>query len=1028
MDMEWSKARTADVEQLRDEEAEEMEEENDSGLGKGISSSSKYKEKSIESRTKDHQKNRERHKDGDRKKEKRHEDSNHRDRDKGKSRASSKERRKDENGAERRRVKDRAGSIENNREMEQGKSKRENEHHRDREDHSRDKERERDRERKEHDWDRDKEKERDKDKTREKERDRDRYTDKEHDRDRERDRAREKEDDRGKERDKEREKDREKEREHDRDREKEREHDRDRERTRERGKEKEIEKEREREKDKDREKEKNKEREKEKDRSKDREKLRDRQREKDIERDGLEKDRMKEKLREKEKERDKYREKERISDKERDKVKGKSKDHGRDKEFDRGKEGEKEAKPKIDAWDGRDITEQEDNVQDDKDNTYDRTGAMDHKEKNEIQAGVSRPSTSEIEERLAKMREERMKKKNEGVSEVSSWVNKSRKIEEKLSSEKEKALHLAKVFAEQDSVVQESDEEEEAQHSGKDLAGVKVLHGLEQVIVGGAVVLTLKDQNILADGDLNNEVDMLENVELGEQKRRDEAYKAAKKKPGIYEDKFADDDGSQKKILPQYDDTSKDEGVALDESGHITREAQKKLEELRKRLQGASTGQHFEDLTATGKVSSDYYTQEEMLQFKKPKKKKALRKKVKLDLDALEAEAIASGLGVGDRGSRADAQRQRAKEEEEWAEAETRKEAYQSAFAKANESTKALREEQTLKVEGDEDENLAFGDDEDLHKSIEEARKLARKKQDEGAASGPLAVAQLAVSASESKDAEASGEPQENRLVFTEVDEFVLGLQHDEGAQNPDAEDVFKEDDEVQNPIKQDEPMEQVGGWTDVIESEKDEQMKTEEDEEVVPDATIQEAVVGKGLSGALQLLKERGTLKEAIDWGGRNMDKKKSKLVGVRENDGAKEIVLDRLDEFGRIMTPKEAFRKLSHKFHGKGPGKMKQEKRMKQFMEELKLKQMKASDTPLLSMEKMREAQAKTRSPYIVLSGQIKPGQTSDPRSGFATVEKDQPGSLTPMLGDRKVEHFLGIKRKAEPSNMGPPKKPKG
>ncbi|RVW33059.1 SART-1 family protein DOT2 [Vitis vinifera] len=104
----------------------------------------------------------------------------------------------------------------------------------------------------------------------------------------------------------------------------------------------------------------------------------------------------------------------------------------------------------------------------------------------------------------------------------------------------------------------------------------------------------------------------------------------------------------------------------------------------------------------------------------------------------------------------------------------------------------------------------------------------------------------------------------------------------------------------------------------------------------------------------------------------------------------------------------PKEAFRMISHKFHGKGPGKMKQEKRMKQYQEELKLKQMKNSDT------------------HHSL-------QTSDPRSGFATVEKDVPGSLTPMLGDRKVsllfivEHFLGIKRKAEPSNMGPPKKPK-
>lgn len=74
--------------------------------------------------------------------------------------------------------------------------------------------------------------------------------------------------------------------------------------------------------------------------------------------------------------------------------------------------------------------------------------------------------------------------------------------------------------------------------------------------------------------------------------------------------------------------------------------------------------------------------------------------------------------------------------------------------------------------------------------------------------------------------------------------------------------------------------------------------------------------------------------------------------------------------------MTPKEAFRALSHKFHGKGPGKMKQEKRMKKFYEDLKTKQMRDSDTPLHSMEKMREAQARMKTPYLVLSGNVKPG----------------------------------------------------
>lgn len=53
-----------------------------------------------------------------------------------------------------------------------------------------------------------------------------------------------------------------------------------------------------------------------------------------------------------------------------------------------------------------------------------------------------------------------------------------------------------------------------------------------------------------------------------------------------------------------------------------------------------------------------------------------------------------------------------------------------------------------------------------------------------------------------------------------------------------------------------------------------------------------------------------------------------------------------------------------------------MKQEKRMRQYQEELKIKQMKNADTPSLSVERMREAQAQLKTPYLVLSGNVKPG----------------------------------------------------
>ena len=67
--------------------------------------------------------------------------------------------------------------------------------------------------------------------------------------------------------------------------------------------------------------------------------------------------------------------------------------------------------------------------------------------------------------------------------------------------------------------------------------GVKVHRGPHNVVEGGAIVLTLKDQSILVGGDINEDTDMLENIEIGEQKRRDETCKAAKKKIGIYDDK-----------------------------------------------------------------------------------------------------------------------------------------------------------------------------------------------------------------------------------------------------------------------------------------------------------------------------------------------------------------------------------------------------------------------------------------------------------------------------------------------------------
>lgn len=748
-----------------------------------------------------------------------------------------------------------------------------------------------------------------------------------------------------------------------------------------------------------------KEKEREKERDRDREK--ERSKDKDKEREKREKHRDREKVREVEEDKERLRDKDKGSRRHRDEGSDRSKDKRKDEDSDYYKDAAAKQEVVVSH-------EDEDRVQN-----------------NAVEAGGLQSSASEMEERILKMKEERLKKKSEGASEVLAWVSKSRKIEEIRNAEKEKALQLSKIFEEQDKMNgEESDEEENARLAAKELGGMKVLHGIDKVVEGGAVVLTLKDQSILAGDDINQEVDVLENVEIGEQKKRDDAYKAAKKKTGIYDDKFNDEPGSERKILQKYDDPAEEEGVTLDASGGFGIDAEKKLEELRRRIQGPSSINRMEDLNSSGRLLSDYYTQEEMVQFKKPKKKKSLRKKEKMDLDALEAEAKSAGLGVGDLGSRNDNTRQVLKEEKERAEAETRSNAYQAAYAKAEEASKALRPEKTNYNQREEDDAVFDDDDEELRKSLERARKLALRKQEGLAKTFPESIASLAASRANDSTVDnassVSGEAQENKVVFTEMEEFVWGLQLDEEEQKPGSDDVFMEEDVLPKPSDE-EMKNEDGGWTEVKETKEEEPSVKDEEMEVIPDDTIREVPVGKGLSGVLKLLQERGTLKEDIEWGGRNMDKKKSKLVGIRGEDGKKEIHIERTDEYGRILTPKEAFRLLSHKFHGKGPGKMKQEKRMRQYQEELKIKQMKNSDTPSQSVERMRETQAQSRTPYIVLSGNVKPGQTSDPRSGFATVEKDFPGGLTPMLGDKKVEHFLGIKRKFEQGEGSSQKKPK-
>lgn len=135
-----------------------------------------------------------------------------------------------------------------------------------------------------------------------------------------------------------------------------------------------------------------------------------------------------------------------------------------------------------------------------------------------------------------------------------------------------------------------------------------------------------------------------------------------------------------------------------------------------------------------------------------------------------------------------------------------------------------------------------------------------------------------------------------------------------------------------------------------------------------------------------MTLLGEKGALKESVEWAGRTNDKKKNKLQGLDEvYTGGKgedrmarsvEVALTQRDEFGRVLTPKERFRELSYRFHGKAPSKNKIEAKMKKDAQTLAIKKAVTSEKRPGELDKLEEVQKRLGTPFVVLSGKGQQG----------------------------------------------------
>ena len=142
--------------------------------------------------------------------------------------------------------------------------------------------------------------------------------------------------------------------------------------------------------------------------------------------------------------------------------------------------------------------------------------------------------------------------------------------------------------------------------------------------------------------------------------------------------------------------------------------------------------------------------------------------------------------------------------------------------------------------------------------------------------------------------------------------------------------------------------------------------------------STLIAGTSGKGSSKRAEIEAAHITIEEKSyydidDKYNRQRDRFSGPLNDFEEKTGYKpDFKLDYHDEKGHAMNPKEAFRYLSHRFHGKGSGKKKTEKRVKKIQELETMNKMSSVDTPLNTVALLADKQKRLQQPYVVLSTQ--------------------------------------------------------
>ncbi|XDV38889.1 hypothetical protein PO909_008213 [Leuciscus waleckii] len=620
---------------------------------------------------------------------------------------------------------------------------------------------------------------------------------------------------------------------------------------------------------------------------------------------------------------------------------------------------------------------------------------------------------AEIREKLAALKEKRLLNKKLGkvkalgdeepwLDDTAAWVERSRK----LAKEKELAEKRAKLLEEMDEefgvsnlVEQEFAQEKRDSYGSRHLKGLKVQHKMDSFREGETVVLTLQDKGVLEEKE-----DVLVNVGLVDKEKAEKNVELKKKKPDYkpYEEEESVDDMlvvKPKSVLSKYDEEiegEKKKSFRLSSGGFVGGERERELQAIRENLHNQAQSLDMPSLS----LATEYYTPQEMVGFKKTKRKvKKIRKKERAG-DLLIDDTRSTDFGSRSRG------RGRRQDEEE--EGEGAEPGY-VALETSSKPRDVLQQSDDIRmadmdISDEEDfvspEPTAFEEDEaeqELQKQLEKQRKLRQKQmlKDSGERVAEH-MKQMEMAEDDENDPD-----KRNNIVFNATSEFCRTLgdipTYGLSGNREDQEDImdFEKDVEKEGGGQSDSDMDDNVGWSTVNLDEEKVQADFSTASTTILD---EEPIVNSGLSAALLLCKNKGLLDTQMLKVARvknpkpvlandnyciedkmNIDDKYSRREEYRgftqdfkEKDHYKpDVKIEYVDESGRKLTPKEAFRQLSHRFHGKGSGKMKTERRMKKLEEEALLKKMSSSDTPLGTVALLQEKQKSQKTPYIVLSG---------------------------------------------------------